>query len=212
MSALTRQEISAAVTPLGWRYVLGEVCARVPVRSLGHAAEVAAALSVGAGESLRLELRHDVVAVSLSPVTPAELALAGRLAARVEELGLRLGPAQVQVLEIAIDAVDIPRIRPFWKAVLGYVAEPGDEGPAGALMDPLRRSPAVWFQQMSQPRTQRNRIHLDVSVAHDAAQARIDAALAAGGTLRSAEAAPAFWVLADPEGNEACVTTWQGRD
>jgi 4a-hydroxytetrahydrobiopterin dehydratase len=24
--------------------------------------------------------------------------------------------------------------------------------------------------------------------------------------------APAFWLLADPEGNEACVTTWQGRD
>jgi 4a-hydroxytetrahydrobiopterin dehydratase len=24
--------------------------------------------------------------------------------------------------------------------------------------------------------------------------------------------APAFWVLADPEGNEACITTWQGRD
>jgi 4a-hydroxytetrahydrobiopterin dehydratase len=24
--------------------------------------------------------------------------------------------------------------------------------------------------------------------------------------------APAFWVLADAEGNEACVTTWQGRD
>lgn len=23
--------------------------------------------------------------------------------------------------------------------------------------------------------------------------------------------APAFWVLADPEGNEACVCTWQGR-
>jgi 4a-hydroxytetrahydrobiopterin dehydratase len=29
--------------------------------------------------------------------------------------------------------------------------------------------------------------------------------------LSDAEA-PAFWVLADPEGNEACICTWQGRD
>ncbi len=25
-------------------------------------------------------------------------------------------------------------------------------------------------------------------------------------------AAPAFWVLADPQGNRACLTTWQGRE
>jgi len=36
--------------------------------------------------------------------------------------------------------------------------------------------------------------------------------LAAGGALRSDAEAPAFWVLADPEGNEACITTWRGRD
>jgi 4a-hydroxytetrahydrobiopterin dehydratase len=49
-------------------------------------------------------------------------------------------------------------------------------------------------------------------VPHDEASQRIRAALAAGGTLVSDRRAPAFWVLADPEGNEACVTTWQGRD
>ena len=66
--------------------------------------------------------------------------------------------------------------------------------------------------QMDEPRRQRNRIHVDVDVAHDGAQDRIDAALAAGGRLLSDYAAPAFWVLADPEGNEACICTWQGRD
>jgi 4a-hydroxytetrahydrobiopterin dehydratase len=65
---------------------------------------------------------------------------------------------------------------------------------------------------MDAPRPQRNRIHFDVSVAHDEAQERIAAAVAAGGTLTYDAEAPAFWVLADPEGNEACVTTWQGRD
>jgi 4a-hydroxytetrahydrobiopterin dehydratase len=65
---------------------------------------------------------------------------------------------------------------------------------------------------MDEPRPQRNRIHLDVSVPHDEAPRRIDAALAAGGVLVSDAEAPAFWVLADAEGNEACITTWQGRD
>lgn len=46
---------------------------------------------------------------------------------------------------------------------------------------------------------------------HDEAQHRVLAARDAGGRLLSADRAPAFWVLADAEGNEACVTTWQGR-
>ena len=69
----------------------------------------------------------------------------------------------------------------------------------------------MWFQQMDAPRPQRNRIHLDVTVPHDAAQQRVAAALAAGGRLVRDTAAPAFWVLADAEGNEVCVCTWQGR-
>jgi 4a-hydroxytetrahydrobiopterin dehydratase len=117
----------------------------------------------------------------------------------------------LQALEIAIDALDIPRVRPFWQAITGYADEPGSELNA-ALLDPTGRGPAIWFQQMDAPRPQRNRIHIDVDVPHDAAQARIDAALAAGGTLLSDREAPAFWVLADPEGNEACICTWQGRD
>jgi len=44
------------------------------------------------------------------------------------------------------------------------------------------------------------------------AEARMAAALAAGGTLVNAAYARAFWVLADAEGNEACICTWQGRD
>jgi 4a-hydroxytetrahydrobiopterin dehydratase len=46
----------------------------------------------------------------------------------------------------------------------------------------------------------------------DQAQPRISAALAAGGTLVSDDRAPAFTVLADPEGNKVCVCTSLGRD
>nr|WP_281388983.1 VOC family protein [Kribbella qitaiheensis] len=72
--------------------------------------------------------------------------------------------------------------------------------------------PAIWFQRMDRERPQRNRIHFDLCAPHDEAPQRIEAALAAGGRLVSATRAPAFWVLADVEGNEICVTTWQGRD
>jgi 4a-hydroxytetrahydrobiopterin dehydratase len=151
-------------------------------------------------------------------VTPRDLALAREISAVVSEFGLRTdangGGAQrpVQVLEIAIDALDIAAIRPFWKAVLAYDDAAGATGPEDDLVDPLRQGPAIWFQQMSAPRPQRNRIHFDISVPHDEARARIRAALDAGGVLVSDARAPAFWVLADAEGNEACVTTWQGRD
>ena len=64
---------------------------------------------------------------------------------------------------------------------------------------------------MDEPRTERNRFHLDVVVPHDVADQRVSEAIAAGGTLVSAESARAFWVLADADGNEACVCTWQDR-
>jgi 4a-hydroxytetrahydrobiopterin dehydratase len=65
---------------------------------------------------------------------------------------------------------------------------------------------------MDEPLAQRNRIHFDIAVSHEEAEGRIAAALAAGGRLLSDAEARAFWVLADAEGNEVCVCTWQDRD
>ncbi|MBN9636096.1 MAG: 4a-hydroxytetrahydrobiopterin dehydratase, partial [Actinobacteria bacterium] len=143
-----------------------------------------------------------------------DIALARRISELLAARGAatRTGRVSVQALEIAIDALDIPAVRQFWKAVTGYVDEAGPSDLSGGLVDPTGRGPAIWFQQMDAPRPQRNRIHLDVDVPHDAASARIAAALAAGGVIVSDRAAPAFWVLADAEGNEVCVCTWQGRD
>jgi len=225
---LRRQEASEAVTGLGWRYVLGLLRTTLPAGSLAQAADLAdkvtAACGAEADGRLWIDLRRDQLVLSLqSPatatVTPREVALARRISEIAGGLGLTTGagvgggaPRSVQVLEIAIDAMDIPAVRPFWRAVLAYVDEPGRSGPEDPLVDPVGQGPAVWFQQMDAPRPQRNRIHLDVSVPHDEAQRRIQATLAAGGRLVYDAEAPAFWVLADPEGNEACITTWQGRD
>ncbi len=222
---LSRGEASAAVTELGWRYVLGEFRTEVMTGSLPLAADVAAraAAEPGADGHLRMDVRSDRVIFALQTpavawVTPEDVELARRISAVAEEFRLTtqagggFGRRSVQVLEIGIDAMDAAAIRPFWQAVLGYVEEHGKSGPTGALIDPLGEGPSVWFQQMDAPRPQRNRIHLDVSVPHDEAEARIRATLAAGGRLTYDAEAPAFWVFADPEGNEACVTTWQGRD
>src|SRR3984885_403050 len=222
---LSRGEASAAVTDLGWRYVLAEFRTEVLTGSLPLAADVAAraAAEPGADGHLRMDVRSDRVIFALQTpavawVTPEDVELARRISAVTEEFRLTTQPGggfgrrSVQVLEIGIDAMDAAAIRPFWQAVLGYVDEPGRSGPGAGLVDPLGQGPAVWFQRMDAPRPQRNRVHLDVSVPHDEAESRISAALAAGGRLTYDAKAPAFWVLADAEGNEACVTTWQGRD
>jgi 4a-hydroxytetrahydrobiopterin dehydratase len=78
-------------------------------------------------------------------------------------------------------------------------------------VDPRRLGPPVWFQQMDEPRPGRGRFHLDVSVPHDQAEARVAAALEAGGTLVTDQYARSWWILADADGNEACVCTWQDR-
>jgi 4a-hydroxytetrahydrobiopterin dehydratase len=224
---LSRPEASDAVTSLGWRFILGEFRTEVATGSLPLAADVAAraASAVGAQGHLRMDVRADRVILSVQTadvgwVTERDVELARTISTLIDELrletvsGVGRGGAgrSVQVIEIAIDALDAPAVRPFWKALFGYADEPGRSGPSDPLIDPLGQGPAVWFQQMDAPRPQRNRIHFDVSVPHDEAESRIAAALAAGGTLVSDAEAPAFWVLADAEGNEACVTTWQGRD
>lgn len=222
----TRGEIAALADPLGWRLILGLLVTHVPVASLAAAARAAsiAVDAVGAdGDShLGVDLHSDRVVLrvhtaTLGAVTRHDLRLAAQISAALAGHGLRTEPGDAAVapqsLEIAIDAMDIAAVRPFWRAVTGYVDEPGPPDlPANSLVDPLRRGPAIWFQQMDAPRLQRNRIHLDVDIPAELASARIAAALAAGGTLRDDSAAPAFWVLADAEGNEACVCTWQGRD
>jgi 4a-hydroxytetrahydrobiopterin dehydratase len=211
---LTRQAASDAVSHLGWRYVLGVLVTSVPVPSLERAAQISSAVIAAAGDDaddrLRLDVRGDRIEIIAGPakggVTGQDVALVQRVSAVLPEHGPG-ARRTVQRLEIAIDAMDIPAVLPFWRAVTGYVDEYD-----GSIMDPVGEGPAIWFQQMDEPRTQRNRIHFDISVPHDEAADRISAALAAGGVLVSDKEAPAFWVLADAEGNEACVTTWQGRD
>lgn len=199
-----------------WRVVLRSIHATYRSGgSFSAAAELAAdiaRLADAADHHPDVDLRYpDVVHVAVTThdaggLTSRDVDLARAITAAADARGATSEPSAAQVTEIAIDTMDADRIRPFWAAVLGYADDGG-----GALVDPRRLGPPLWFQQMDEPRTQRDRFHLDVSVPHDVAEARIEAALAAGGTLVSDAFARSWWVLADADGNEACVCTWQDR-
>ncbi len=206
-----------------WRFLLGRIESTYQTDSFDRGADFVLQVSnaaEAAGHHPDIDLRYPGrVHIALTThaeggaVTDADVALASTISQLAAEAGIRSDPRSSQSCEVAIDAIDIDAVRPFWREVLGYVDErPRSNGQLIAIVDPARIGPAFWFQQMDEPRQQRNRIHIDVTVPHDVAEERIAAALAAGGRLVSDAEAKAFWVLADPEGNEACVCTWQDRD
>lgn len=146
---------------------------------------------------------HDV-----GGITARDVRLARRVSSAAADLGLRATPGVLQSVEWALDTWDAAEVKPFWAAVLG-LREAADDA-----VDPDGRWPSVWFQPTERQAgigESRQRWHADVRVPPEVVEARIQAALDAGGTLVSDDEAPAYWVLADAQGNRACLTTWLGR-
>lgn len=211
---VTAEQIAALPGLEDWRFVLGTLRGDFQAGSYPAAAALVVAITEAAEAAVHhpdIDIRYPGrVRVVLTThatgcVTELDVALAREISALAAVAGAAAVPENGQALEIAIDTMDADRIRPFWAAVLGY-REVG-----GTLVDPLRAGPAFWFQEMDEPRTDRDRFHIDVSVPHDQAEARVAAALAAGGRLVTDAFARSWWVLADADGNEACVCTWQDR-
>jgi len=161
-----------------------------------------------------VDLRQQGVSVRLATfywggLSNLDVTMARQISAAARELDAVADPTAIQQINIAVDALVGTSAAPFWRALLGYEAS----GPEDLnLTDPVGRGPAFWFLEMDKPRPQRNRIHIDICVPHDQAEARMAAALDAGGRLLTDQYAPAWWVLADSEGNEACLVSWTGRD
>jgi 4a-hydroxytetrahydrobiopterin dehydratase len=137
-------------------------------------------------------------------VTMRDLALAEQIQGLADSLGATGKSVQPARYDLAIDTVDANGIRDFWQVGLGYEKRTTDDGTID-LIDPRGRGPSIWFQRMDPPRTDRNRIHVDVYVPTAEAEARVQAVLNVGGRLVTDEHAPAWWVLADREGNEICI-------
>lgn len=197
-----------------WRYLLGALHTRLEapyatllalVADIGAAAEAADHHPDLDLRYAHLDVRlfsHDVFGVSRR-----DLRMARRISELAGQHGVTARPRACQVLEIGYDTARADELAPFWRAVLGLDDHPHEEG---NLVDRAGRLPTVWFQE-SEHREQRDRAHLDITVPHDVAEQRVEAALAAGGRLVDESHAPSWWVLADPDGNLVCVCTWQGR-
>jgi 4a-hydroxytetrahydrobiopterin dehydratase len=137
--------------------------------------------------------------------------LARKISGAARKLGFSADPTAVQSLLVIPGAPAIAEVMPFWRAVLGY--EPRRDSPAEDLVDPRGRGTPFWFEQMKEPRPGGGgAIHVAVWVPYEQAEARIAAALAAGGRMVRDQFAPSWWTLADAAGNEADIATTKGRD
>lgn len=181
------------------------------VRRVGELAEAA-------GHHPDIDIRWSRVRLALTTheigdISKRDVQLGQQINAVGAELGCTWTTDGIGTFELAIDAMDIPAVRPFWAAVLGYDLDKvaARSWKDDEIVDPAGFNPTIWFQQMDNQRRQRNRIHVDFFVPADEAKTRIEHAVAAGGKVISDADAPTFWVLADPEKNEVCVCTWQGR-
>lgn len=142
-----------------------------------------------------------------------------------------------RTIQITFDAHSPRALSAFWAEALGYVLQPPPEGhdtwedwlraagvpesewdSASALVDPDGVGPRVFFQRVPEPKTAKNRVHLDVGVSGGPglpADERRPAILAeverleslGAGRVREVEEFGGVWmVMIDPEGNEFCVT------
>jgi 4a-hydroxytetrahydrobiopterin dehydratase len=137
----------------------------------------------------RLKERHIALARAVSAMARAHGAVADRAGSQEVSLAIAAKP----------DAVDVG----FWRAVLGYMALSDDNA-----IDPGGHGSTVWMQELDSAKPLRHAMHVDVSVAREHVEARLAAALAAGGRIVDDADAPAGWILADRAGNRVCITAW----
>ena len=144
-------------------------------------------------------------------MTQRDVDVARQVTAAARQLGLVADPSALQYLLVIPGAPDVRAVMPFWRAVLGY--EPRSDSPEEDLVDPRDRGPAFWLESMDEPRPDgAGAIHVAVWVPREQAEARVAAAVAAGGRIVRDDSAPSWWTLADGAGNEADIATTAGRD
>ncbi|TPG15102.1 VOC family protein [Pedococcus bigeumensis] len=145
--------------------------------------------------------------------------------------------------QLAVDCSDSARLVAFWCEALGYVPEPAPEGwdswlaywraagipedelegadeGSGAIIDPDGVRPRIWFQEVPEAKSGKNRLHLDIrhtpgreAMPYAERKASVDAEVerlvALGATVayvNAPEGADHYaMTLRDPEGNEFCV-------
>jgi 4a-hydroxytetrahydrobiopterin dehydratase len=217
---ITPSDFEASEGAEDWRVLSEGACAFFRTASFAESARLVQAIGEVPGlegHPPAVDLREGGVTVRLISVaddymgmTELDLQLARQISAAARGLGLLADPSLVQSFLVIPGAPDITEVMPFWRAALGY--EPRIDSPDEDLVDPLDRGPAFWFESMDEPRPGGSgAIHVAIWVPYEQAEARIAAALAAGGRMVRDDFAPSWWTLADAAGNEADIATTRGR-
>ena len=218
---ITLREFREAEGVEDWRILSEGACAFFRTESFATSAELVRAIAEttdDAGHPPDVDIRSGGVTVRLITLTDdyyglsqRDVDLARKISAVARGRGLSADPSAVQSLLVIPGAPVTADVMPFWRAVLGY--EPRPDSPDEDLVDPLDRGPAFWFEAMNEPRSDGGgAIHVAIWVPYEQAEARVAAALAAGGRLVRDDFAPAWWTLADSAGNEADIATTMSRD
>ena len=213
MSAEGRVEFLRSDGVADWVVLHGGAVAVFRTESFADAARLASAVAevpgldstnavlTVSGANLSVRLTRDVwnlsaghaeLARAISAVAAAHGAVADRSAVQEVQLAVAAKP----------DDLDVG----FWRAVLGYLEWAPDNG-----IDPLGHGSTVWMQDLNPDKSLRHAMHVDVSVAHEEAERRLAAALAAGGRIVDDSSAPSSWILSDRAGNKVCIATWPDR-
>ena len=107
------------------------------------------------------------------------------------------------IVDIGLDVNDLSVMKPFWEQTLGYHEARGKES-YSYLADPSGNGPHLFLQVVPEPRTEKNRLHLDFRPVDQTAE--VERLLDLGARRADVGQGDQTWVvLADPEGNEFCV-------
>ena len=212
----TARAFHAATGVEDWRILFSGAHAYYRVGSFAEGARFVAAIAEVAsavGHFPDVDLRPEGVTVRTASgeygaLSERDVELARRISAEARSLQLEPDPSQVQVVGIAVAQDAGSDVGPFWAAALGYRNLGANED----VVDRHRRNPHVSFQTLKKPRPGRGRLHVDVSVPADQAEARVAAALAAGGRLADDTHVPNWWTLASPENHGVDIAAWPDFD
>jgi 4a-hydroxytetrahydrobiopterin dehydratase len=204
-----------------WRVIGDGACAFYPTSSLAQSAQLVDAVAKLPGledHKPDIDIRPDGVTFRLLSksaewygMTSIDVDVARAISSAAKGLGLAADPSQVQSFLVVPGGANPAELMPFWQAVLGY--ERRADTPDEDLVDPHLRNPGFWFEQMKELRADGGgAIHVAIWIPYEQAQARVEAALAAGGHMVRDKYAPSWWTLADSAGNEVDISTIEGRD
>ncbi|GAA2009439.1 VOC family protein [Microbacterium ulmi] len=210
MDTITPREFRAAAGVDDWRARVTGAFALFRTGDFATGARLFAAiaeLADAADHHPDVDVRFATVRVrtithSAGGLTTKDLELARQISAAARELGVAAETDRMQDLMIAVATPDPAAIVPFWRAVTGF-----REVSEGVLFDADGRGPLIWFQHVDRPL--RGRSHLDVNGPRDVLEARLDAAIAAGGTVADDTHAPRWWTLSDADGHKVDLSPWR---